>query len=896
MDNLRAIVKNLFCYIYPEDIMHNRVVYNDIDMNTFVKLGSGYIDRYTNDELENMFKLWREEFGWQNNRLRSEIPHWNRNYSITDKMNVFDALTAFNFNVLIEENGKPVCQYQHLLRWREMITALDEDLFTTSYLAMHDIIYGKTRHNFFWKPVIGHNNYALNRLVAKGVAENHFHMKGSAPTFSLSWISMMNNIANHKFAEILNKYDDNRLQRNINYSRLDSRDGFINMWRRAALIRLYLFSKLREYELSFDFMDNNDSHKVEHMINEPSVLEAHIKEIQDKINSMRKPVYNSQYDYTICEKWLGKNEDNGLNEVITGERWFLYSVFVNIYMHKPNWEKYSNLFYLYLIIKSNIRREIVQTNKNVGFDNFSLYQARKENFIDDTIYEDVYIRMAVKDTILNQHIISLEARVSPKDTPNAIKNAISKYDKAICAGCSVEEKERLLEKYFYVMHFVKEKEEYLDGECRHSAKRREVKKQAIAIADYKRYGMLGSDRVRGIDAASAEIGCRPEVFAQAFRYLKNSNGTGSTSPRYEDIVVQDDLMATYHVGEDFLDIVDGLRAIDEAVHFLNLRCGDRLGHALALGVDVDEWYEKKSRRIVLPKQDYLDNLVWLYARIRSYHIQDCDDAKAYIEKRFTEYFKDIYMSNISTRMLNQIEIKANQYIEKSGYIYNYDCLHFGINEYYNAWKLRGDNPELYQEGFFKASISKNDDWEYYSINRNYPLNYKVRYSPEASIIYYLYHYNKCVNMLGSQVVEVHVNDSIIHAVKKVQNAMQKEIANMGIPIETNPSSNYLIGTFRRYDRHPIVKWYNLGLVYDIDKLKRCPQIQVSINTDDQGVFYTYIENEYAYLALALEKAKDENGEPLYNRTFILKWLDNVRQMGIDQSFSPSVENTRRYFP
>lgn len=41
---------------------------------------------------------------------------------------------------------------------------------------------------------------------------------------------------------------------------------------------------------------------------------------------------------------------------------------------------------------------------------------------------------------------------------------------------------------------------------------------------------------------------------------------------------------TYHTGEDFLDIVDGLRAIDEALLFLQMEKGERLGHAMALGV------------------------------------------------------------------------------------------------------------------------------------------------------------------------------------------------------------------------------------------------------------------------------------------------------------------------
>lgn len=64
-----------------------------------------------------------------------------------------------------------------------------------------------------------------------------------------------------------------------------------------------------------------------------------------------------------------------------------------------------------------------------------------------------------------------------------------------------------------------------------------------------------------------------------------------------------------------------------------------------------------------------------------------------------------------------------------------------------------------------------------------------------------------------------------------------------------------------------------------------PQLQVSINTDDQGVFATYIETEYAYLALALEKMRDDHGNPRYSRTLIYRWLDNIRKMGLAQCFA-----------
>lgn len=938
MDNLRAVIKNLFCYISPQEILRENTTYDNINKDTFVKLGNSYINKYNSDEIHNMYDYLENEFKWQNRKIKNVQSQQmdfktKRAQQQTDlKMNVFDALTTFNYSVLVEENGYPLCQYQNLLRWREMITAIEEDIFNTSFLAMQDVLSGRKRVDFFWKPVIGHNNYALNKLVSRGVAENHFHLKGSAPQFHLSWISLMNNIANIEFEKVLKTYDHNKLQRNINYNVEYNQYSLVAMWRQAALIRLFLFSVLIDENLIFENVfityeqwleccsndddrefirkkqgDNNSKElvdvksyfkdisedsihniqlkyaekKIKQLLEDYELLDENILWVQENIDIILALKGKSEYDYTLYKPWLVNNPRNGLNEIISGERWFMYSIFKKIYSKDKKWEKYANWFYLYLVLKTNIRMELVQANRSVGFSNFQDYQNRKEQLIENTIYEKAYIKMAVRDTIMNQHIVSLEARVSPKDNAYEMKKAINKYDSAICEGLSDSEAKNLKEKYFFVVHFIKDKEEYQKDLCRHYYKRSKLKQQAMAIADIRQEGNLEGERIHGIDACSAEIGCRPEVFAHTFRYLKNYSSTqcfqnGIIS---EGFIENKNIMATYHVGEDFLDLLDGLRAIDEAIVFLNLKCGDRLGHALALGVDIDDWYNSKSNRILISKQDYLDNIVWLHSRIRKYNIEDCKDAEIYIEKRFSEYFNDIYRGNI------------NKYLKEYGNNENYNQNYFnsnvstGINEYYDSWKLRGDDPELYRTGEFAPPLMQLDEWDYYAINRTYPLNYTIRYNPEVAFLYYMYHYDWDVINTGKQMIEVKVKPCIIDTIKKVRKEMQKEIARMGLGIETNPSSNYHIGTFRRYDKHPIVDWYNKGLVYDNTLIKECPQLQVSINTDDQGVFATYIENEYAYMALALEKSKDNDGEFVYNRTDILQWLDNIRKMGIDQSFN-----------
>lgn len=945
MDNIRNVIKILFRGVSSSEILSDNIDFNNITKENFLSWTNAYINQYSNNELANLFSFLVTQFEWHNNKMRNQlITNINRG------VNVFDSLVLFGDAVLTEEDGMPVCTYENLLRWRNITIELGEDIFITSHLAYHDMLNNKLRKNFFWPPVIGHNNKSLNRLLDKGVAENHFHLKGSAPLFHLSWISMMNNPSASIFRQVLKKYDSNRLHMNINYNINYTEQSLYMQFLQAALIRLCLFAYIKEcpfhiYDNCINYADIKSSLKEEYMeqnnslykdddlvyidniknqfktkyeyydiqcyimyrdvkklLSDVSELENHLLEISSIVESMQINYAPKELDYTLCEKYLISNRNNHLNEVINGERWFLYTIFTKIYSQDRSIECYIKWFYAYLVIKENIRSEMIQVNGNVGFDNFLKYQDRKEEFIITPQYENVYLRMAVRDTIFNQNIKRLEARITPKDTAEKIMKSINKYDKII----SYYESD-IISRYFYVVHFIKaEDEEFnldylkthsnyefneLKNQYRHYSKRNEIKKQAYALMKFrKQYGSL-AERIKGIDASSSEIVCRPEVFAQVFRYLRGITIDYVDNDTGESVQVSD-LSITYHVGEDFLDVIDGLRAIDEAVVFLNMRCGDRLGHALALGVDVKEWYTSKSNYILISQMDYLDNIVWLYSKIREYSINGYEDILQYIERKYDEYFRVIYKNYMCEDDERKIIKKAREYYKQNniGNVYKTSDLNFSIDTYYNSWKIRGDNPENYKDGYFSIGNNfNNTEWDEYAINKKFPKNYMMRYNSEEAYLYYLYHYNREVKQEGNKKKEIKVHPRLIEAVAEVQKNMQYEIARRGIGIETNPSSNALIGTFKRYDKHPILGWYNNGLAIKHEDVLRVPQLQVSINTDDQGVFATYIKNEYAYLALALEKLKDADNKPLYSRTLIYEWLDNVRLMGLAQTFDENIE-------
>lgn len=607
-------------------------------------------------------------------------------------------------------------------------------------------------------------------------------------------------------------------------------------------------------------------------------LQFQIDQLQSVIDSFRlsdvsQPTWEYPMDYALEGLYTDMQKEEYVNSVVSGERWLMYMMFRKLYRKEGVRSEYYNLFYAYLLIKESIRSELVQSNCNVGFRNFQRYEQRKGDFLADSIYRSAFIRSAVSESLLTKGLKRLEVRMSPWD--NVEKN----YQMIQETDALLDPENCKKDRFFYTLHFIKGVDDTEDSMvgyyCRHKNRRQLIQEQARAIVGLReKYPYVGR-RILGIDAAANEIGCRPEVFAVAFRYLQAHRGDYMT---INGIYKLPQLRATYHVGEDFLDLADGLRAIEEAIQFLGLESGDRLGHALALGVNVREWYSSKNYRIALPLQDYLDNIVWIYHKLLQFNIEGFEILKDRILGEFVQLFYELYTSNVTSGELRCIAERSGR--NETGLSQDGRT---DIFNYYYAWQLRGDDPELYEFGFFDESKYLQRIQEF-RVNENFPENYSIRYSSEAPLIYYLYHYNRNVREKGRRTKETIVSKMYARAVAEIQRAIQAEIAHRGIAIETNPSSNYMIGTFRKYEKHPIIQFYNKDLVRERDEMQECSQISVSVNTDDQGVFNTSLENEYALLACALEFVTDENDRPVYDKVDIYKWLDQIRIMGNEQSF------------
>lgn len=870
---MRARRENLnviFGKITPEMLAQNVYSTNEKDISyqyipedLYIMLSASVKKEYSKDERGEQYKILCKDMSYDG-------------YEHKAPKSVFNLLYEFSNSVLTTRRYVPICKYDQLLRWNDTSHDLGQAMFTTSYLAFKDY-YEATETNYFgWNAIIDTTNDRLYKILNKGLAENHYHFYGSSQCFPLNWVAIMNN-------PYLAMKENARLNYSLNprlsYSSKFERCSWNHKLVWAAAIRCYLFKKMH---IGFDtesktFKVAERNLKFLLKTSTEREIQPILKVFEREINSLKLTFGKVFKDSDACLDYAilkNMHHDNfNFNRILVGERKFLYDCF-KAYAKNKLTRAECNLFYLYLLIKVEFRNEFIQTNKEFGFKNFSDYQSRKSLFLEEDNYNQEAIRLALTTPLSTQPIKSLEARITPQENPDAMKSQIISIDEIYendtkPSTPSPRSKHTLRlhrtdKKHFFVIHYPKrkytlERSRYAPL-CRNHELREVNKQRTDTLVNLLKNDIYMRDAIKGIDACSNEIGCRPEVFATDFRYLREVIPANKkyNCNRHEKPA---QLKLTYHAGEDFLNITDGLRAIDEAILFLNMQRCDRLGHALALGVDVDQYYALKDYRVIMPKQDILDDDVWLLYKANELNVPIEKSLEQKLIYRIQDYIRYIYGN-----ALKKYNIQADHFV------------------YYNSWMLRGDHPELYKKYRFDDSKMLSYGYTSHMLNKKLP-SHSIRYDNDAAALYGIYHFDDEAKKHGLETDVIKITHEYISLVKGIQKRMQFIIAEKGIMIECNPSSNYLIGTFRKYDSHPIIKFNNAFLEYREENISKCAQLSVSINTDDQGVFDTSLVNEYALLALALEKKKDENGKHLYSANNVYQYLDYVRNMGFEQSFS-----------
>ena len=350
----------------------------------------------------------------------------------------------------------------------------------------------------------------------------------------------------------------------------------------------------------------------------------------------------------------------------------------------------------------------------------------------------------------------------------------------------------------------------------------------------------------GLDAASLELAVEPWVFAPAFRLARALEW--SAFPK-EGGGRRNNLGFTYHVGEEFRHPLSGLRHIGEAIDFFQLQAGDRLGHALALGVNLNRWFDN-HRLMTLSLVEWMENCLWAWEiAAQNPDKEDLHEFSQLLETEILKTADEIYGS------LNGITVKklSNAYRAKTLSVED-------LEEIVIQWCRKN-------ECVSPVNCSAQEYGGYYpcvSCSVAHSANKEYWWSEDALILSYHCDYYK--TRMNQEFIKRSVPEEI-----DLSNALQRYlrgvVAKKGLILEENPSSNAVIGEMDGILSHPIH-----------DLRKNAPSTVItSINTDDPSVFNSNVANEHALIYYTLIY----HG---YSVEEALNAIDTLRKAGMNSSF------------
>jgi len=815
MDFIRASVKALF-YDYPVDTAIQIVTTGSPSLTgEFTKLVNARESCYTQASVEALrMKLCQE---WMGGGIAIDG---------TDEMLMALKLPCQYASKTLDKNeNEPTVMFEHLFRWNELARYVGEDLMTVNYLAKRDVESHVTRDYFEWDAVLPHNEEDLNTALRegdKGWCDIHLHLGATTDVFELSWVTLMNHIQGHKddFSKLTHPLDSPILvTKTYNYEEL------YRWCVLAAMIRWELFKHHTMPKV--DTFGETFAKEFTRMARQiPMYFRYELRDLQCVITDAGKRSLKTSddevFDYAILDNNVNVSYMQSPFMIYHGERWLLYKYYHSYWSKEPDSIVIGKYVYLYELIKNQLRRELQQVNDLPGLGNFQDYNRRKSWMVEKS-FKSTAKRYAMQTTMVNPGD-GMEARITPEGCVDDYMSQLNfDYHKHLFGGGKYISEHDLHNRMTFVVHFIKEK---CNNNNLHSKQRENNRRQAELLMEkiFTKEEQKGlPHRIVGVDAAGGETNCRPEVFAHLFRYCRKRGMRNFT----------------YHVGEDFYDVTEGLRSIDEAVKFLQLTEGNRLGHCIALGIDARNYYAQRHRMVIMPKQLLLDNVVWLLCFCKRHHVG---------------------LLGLST----ELEKYAEKLYGDIGYEQPYD-----MTTYRNSMLLRGNDLKTYKNA--------NSCW-FTTANDDAPEALKAGYCEKAKRLCQQYFTDSVVYKKGFLSSEdFNIPYQYERVIKKVQNKMMKLLSSKKIFIETNPTSNVRIGQLRQYDELPSFRF---------SKIRKRPSqdILISVNTDDKGIFATSLHREFSLLALALLKQRHKGEVHKWDKHMVYQYVGHLACAGQKQRF------------
>lgn len=427
----------------------------------------------------------------------------------------------------------------------------------------------------------------------------------------------------------------------------------------------------------------------------------------------------------------------------------------------PDNKEVASSFHHYLLILGLVNQMLVQQPQCFGFEQFQQYTSNGLREYSEQEYEQRFLQLAGNQL---DNIKIIEGRFSPKDKEHKNNYLIDKIRRGWLLlnnrqGCNKSD-------IRLIAHFIKRADKQ-KKDIRFKELRLKNRKICEALISLRNSGSKNGKAIVGIDAAASEFDTSPEVFAPVFKKLREKG--------FQHF--------TYHAGEDFYHLLGGLRAIYEAITFLDLQRGDRIGHATAAGVAPETWAHNVGCEVVVPIGAYMDDLLFVYNLISNNECKALDSLMPRLYMRITELSREIYPND-----------------------------DFQVYDLIYAWKRR-------QEDILELADSGELN-NIKALRRYHQKEYVEKYKKEIKV--------KIFEILDE------------NALREVQLAILKIMHHKEIAIETLPTSNIFIGYHNSFNTYHLVNWIRW-------EKEGKPIPPIVLGTDDAGIFATNIYNEYCHI-------------------------------------------------
>ena len=490
----------------------------------------------------------------------------------------------------------------------------------------------------------------------------------------------------------------------------------------------------------------------------------------------------------------------------------------------PYKERLETYLHLYLLMQNEHICLNYHTENRKGFEAFSVsHDHAKLSVGSPNYYKDTFYKLLKAAEAREKNIV--EVRVTPKSLREnkelfvrAFKAARKRWldeqgGKPRIQGDKFQNA-RSNSQLVLVAHMIKkslkplnENKGYIFSDL-YEPKRSQYMEEAYKLAQDARHLRMTHRIPVGIDAANSELNMPPEVFAPAYRLFEQESNISHK---------------TYHCGEDFLHLISGIRAVYEAITFLDLRNGNRIGHGISVGIHPREWLESMPGKLIVTKREWLLDMILVWKLL---HV--CNPAAAAkAEREALRVAGLIFASN--PKQTTPEDLQYNSIHTLSNF---FEMRQF-VPAHVHKWMENKLPVDSFQESEHRLLIEL----------RN-------RHGSLPAKLYRYWNNNRECRLAQEESIEVKSDFLSVQELLQLQQRVQHLIAERDVVIETLPVSNLRIGQIRHIQEHHVLRWLKVkdyAVEGDAD-------MNICMGSDDPGIFATDIKNEYYHLYMLLRNA------------------------------------------